>query len=70
MSNSCKAYKEQLIACLKQSPCMTIEGKTFQECLRSKEVESISDACYAARLSYNECRRGQLDMRKRMRGNM
>ncbi|ELR17701.1 uncharacterized protein ACA1_064880 [Acanthamoeba castellanii str. Neff] len=63
MASSCKSLKEELVACLKISPCMQDKEKTFHECLKSKDEDEIGTG-------YFECKRGQLDMRKRFKGNV
>lgn len=44
-------------------------GKDFHTCLRSLDEAEITSECARIRGLYSECKRSQLDMRKRFRGN-
>ncbi|KAG5190637.1 cytochrome c oxidase assembly protein PET191 [Tribonema minus] len=63
MSSDCKEHARALLACMQESKCMQGGGK-LRECLKTDEVHQ----CELQRRSYFECRRGQLDMRTRIRG--
>ena len=52
-----------LLECLADSDCIA-EGKTVKQCL---EVEQV---CKEFRTALFLCKRGQLDMRKRIKGNL
>ena len=56
---------EELEDCLRKCECAK-RGKDPMECLREKDVP---DACLDLQRGLFECRRGQLDMRRRLRGN-
>jgi hypothetical protein len=43
MASSCKSLKEELVACLKISPCMADKEKTFHECLKSKDEDELGN---------------------------
>jgi cytochrome c oxidase assembly factor 5 len=62
MANSCNAERELVLACLHESPCIA-EGRTVKECLDQDPV------CKEKRTALMNCKRGQLDMRKRIKGN-
>ena len=62
MASSCIAEREALLECLADSPC-TAAGRPIKECM-----ESDAD-CQLKRICLMECKRGQLDMRKRIKGN-
>ncbi len=69
MSSSCRAVADELAKCIRASPCMAEGGKRdFHECLKGNERE-ITPECTRVRQLYFECKRAQLDMRKRFRGN-
>jgi cytochrome c oxidase assembly factor 5 len=69
MSSSCKGMKEEVIACLKTSRCMVELNKTFQECLASNDEALVGD-CIRVKRGFAACKRGQLDMRRRFKGNV
>jgi cytochrome c oxidase assembly factor 5 len=73
MSSSCKGLQDDLAACLRESPCVAAppkgQGRDFHECLRASE-EEITSQCNRIRYLYFECKRQQLDMRRRFRGNV
>ena len=62
---ACKDAGQQLVLCMERAPCVA-QGRraTINECLAAGDVEG----CEALRRGYFECRRGQLDMRSRIRG--
>ena len=62
MASSCNEQRQALLACLADSPCMA-QGRSIQECMTE------DNSCKLIRMDYFLCKRGQLDMRKRMRGN-
>ena len=62
MANSCNAERELVLACLHESPCIA-EGRSVKECLEA-DAE-----CKEKRIMLMNCKRGQLDMRKRIKGN-
>ena len=63
MASSCNAQRLALIECLADSECIR-EGRTPKDCME------IDADCKALRGVYAACKRGQLDMRKRIKGNM
>ena len=65
MASSCSKQRDELMQCLVDSPCMKA-GNSIDEC--SKQPEP--DGCADRRFAFYMCKRGQLDMRKRIKGNM
>ncbi|KAF0852165.1 mitochondrial CIV assembly protein Coa5/Pet191 [Andalucia godoyi] len=65
MGKSCKGIRAELIACLIGTPCGQ-NGGSPKECLHGHPEAAA--ACDQLRKMYFECRRGNLDMRKRIRG--
>ena len=63
MASSCTKERESLLECLADSPCVAA-GRSVSECME------VDEACRARRMAYFACKRGQLDMRKRIKGNM
>ena len=61
----CRLAGQQLVLCMERAPCVT-QGRhaSISECLKAGDTEG----CEALRRGYFECRRGQLDMRSRIRG--
>mmetsp|Transcript_56927 Transcript_56927/g.127123 ORF Transcript_56927/g.127123 Transcript_56927/m.127123 type:complete len:87 (+) Transcript_56927:107-367(+) len=66
MASSCMAQRHALLECLADSPCIA-EGKSIKECM---ELEGAASGCKEFRTAFYLCKRGQLDMRKRIKGNM
>jgi len=62
MASSCKNEREMVLACLDESPCIAA-GRTIKDCL------DADPACRGMRIAHMLCKRGQLDMRKRIKGN-
>ena len=67
MGSSCKDLALSLVECLEKTPCMQNPSKTIRECL-AENAGGETDKCQVFRSAYFECKRGQLDMRKRIRG--
>ena len=61
MASSCSTERNELLACLVDSPCLKA-GRSIQECSELSEPEGCNDR----RTAYYLCKRGQLDMRKRI----
>ncbi|KAG8470601.1 hypothetical protein KFE25_009022 [Diacronema lutheri] len=66
MANSCVRLREQLLECLADSACIQ-GGKAMEECMAVRDEEG---GCLSKRLLYMQCKRGQLDMRNRFKGNV
>ncbi|KAG9288299.1 hypothetical protein G9A89_021330 [Geosiphon pyriformis] len=68
MPSSCKEIRQALVECLLESECVRLNRITPKECLQPENAHLISE-CQAIRRSLFECKRSQLDMRTRFRGN-
>lgn len=70
MVASCKDQLKQVAICLQRSPCVMIERHTPKECVNKPELaDELPDLCKAQLATFLECKRGIVDMRKRIRGN-
>jgi len=58
-----------LATCLQQSDCVMIHRNTPAACLRPPLKDTLPTQCLQLIRGYGECKRGQVDMRKRFRGN-
>lgn len=65
MSNSCKPDLKDMIKCMIETKCVK-SGKTIKECGADQQV---IETCNEFRLRYIRCKREQLNMRSRIRGN-
>ncbi|KAF0701598.1 Aste57867_7971 [Aphanomyces stellatus] len=65
MGKSCRDMAEALRDCMFTKECMADGTKTLKQCLALQEFKH---ECKEYRLAYFECKRGQLDMRQRIRG--
>ncbi|XP_059645191.1 uncharacterized protein LOC132286818 isoform X1 [Cornus florida] len=68
MAKSCKGLAMELAKCLSESHCVNVEKRPYRECAKEKSP-SISSECVGLRETYFNCKRGQVDMRARIRGN-
>ncbi|KAJ6717387.1 CYTOCHROME C OXIDASE ASSEMBLY FACTOR 5 [Salix purpurea] len=68
MSKSCKGLALELVKCLSESNCVKIENRPYKECAGEKSP-AIPSECVGLRETYFNCKRGQVDMRARIRGN-
>lgn len=62
---ACQNVREDLIECLILTECFK-NGGSFQACLKDK---SATPDCQGLRLAYFECKKAQVDARKRFRGS-
>ncbi|TKA52122.1 hypothetical protein B0A55_13132 [Friedmanniomyces simplex] len=69
MPASCKDIRAALALCLQNSDCVMVQRNTPADCLRSPLSATLPTQCQQLRHGYGECKRGQIDMRKRFRGN-
>lgn len=70
MSKSCKGLFSELVRCLSDSKCV-IEHPNKKTALRDcaqPDADGVEDSCKAIRVAYAQCRKAQLDMRRRIRG--
>ncbi|KZT36817.1 hypothetical protein SISSUDRAFT_969188, partial [Sistotremastrum suecicum HHB10207 ss-3] len=65
---SCDPLLASLKECLLNSDCVVKNGHLPSECFKSYP-EQLPDQCHSLRRALFNCKRGQLDMRKRFRGN-
>ncbi|XP_039020007.1 cytochrome c oxidase assembly factor 5-like [Hibiscus syriacus] len=65
---SCKGLAMELVKCLSESVCVKVEKRSFRECAGEKSP-SIPSECVGLGETYFNCKRGQVDMRARIRGN-
>ncbi|KAL7099511.1 hypothetical protein ACP275_09G088500 [Erythranthe tilingii] len=68
MAKSCKGLATELVKCLSESDCVKVENRPYRECAKEKSPQ-ISSECVGLRETYFNCKRGQVDMRARIRGN-
>ncbi|KAH3660560.1 hypothetical protein OGAPHI_007146 [Ogataea philodendri] len=69
-THSCKDQLKQVAICLQRSPCVMIERNKPKECLTNPELaKDLPELCKAQLATFLECKRGIVDMRKRIRGN-
>ena len=60
---------EALALCLQNSDCVLIHRHTPADCLRPPLNETLPTTCKQLKYGYAECKKGQIDMRKRFLGN-
>ncbi|KAJ1485133.1 cytochrome c oxidase assembly protein PET191 [Baffinella frigidus] len=65
MSNSCAKVKDKLMQCISTTECAE-RGGSAAECVKDP---ALPESCIVLRKMFFECKRGQLDMRNRIRGN-
>ncbi|KAJ2541877.1 Dephospho-CoA kinase (Dephosphocoenzyme A kinase) (COAE), partial [Coemansia sp. RSA 1933] len=66
---TCEGIRDEYIQCLLRSECVFIQRHSVKECITDKKLAAlVPDECNSLRHSLFECKRGLLDMRKRMRG--
>ena len=66
MASSCTENRQALLECLADSPCF-LSGKPIKECV---QLPVDASGCQELNRAWFECKRGQLDMRKRIKGNL
>jgi len=67
MSFSCAHLVASLKECLLRSDCVVKQGLLPSECIK-EHYDELPIECQAFRQAVFECKRSQLDMRKRFRG--
>ncbi|KAJ2661173.1 Dephospho-CoA kinase (Dephosphocoenzyme A kinase) (COAE) [Coemansia sp. RSA 1200] len=66
---TCEGIRDEYIQCLLRSECVFIKRHSVQDCIKNKDLAAlVPEECHSLRQSLFECKRGLLDMRKRMRG--
>ncbi|KAG8057442.1 hypothetical protein GUJ93_ZPchr0002g24427 [Zizania palustris] len=68
MAKSCKGLAMELVKCLSETDCVKVQKRPHKECAGEK-VPNITSECVGLRETYFNCKRGQVDMRARIRGN-
>ncbi|KAI3976166.1 hypothetical protein MKX01_024949 [Papaver californicum] len=68
MSKSCKGVAMELVKCLSETDCIKVENRSYKECAGEKCPSNLAK-CIGLRETYFNCKRGQVDMRARIRGN-
>ncbi|KAF2279795.1 uncharacterized protein EI97DRAFT_371459 [Westerdykella ornata] len=69
MPQSCKDIRAALAFCLQNSDCIMVERNKPGDCLRPPLKYTLPTQCQQLQKGYAECKKGQIDMRKRFRGN-
>ncbi|KYQ91588.1 hypothetical protein DLAC_07355 [Tieghemostelium lacteum] len=65
----CQSIKNSIVECIKNSECMA-SGKTFHECLKSKDLAQTDKDCSDLLYTYFKCKTDMFDTRSRFRGNV
>ncbi|RLN44563.1 hypothetical protein BBJ28_00012500 [Nothophytophthora sp. Chile5] len=68
MGKACRDMAEALRDCMVQQECMSDGKRTLKQCLHDRAYSHECKVGLEYRLAYFECKRGQLDMRTRIRG--
>ena len=69
MPSTCTDIRLALAQCLQGSDCVLIHRNTPAACLRAPLNATLPTTCQQLKRGYGDCKRGQIDMRKRFRGN-
>ena len=64
----CSGLREDLLACIKSSPCYQTMGMTPKECLDKKNYAFIDPKCPPLYYAFFECKRFAFDNRSRFKG--
>jgi cytochrome c oxidase assembly factor 5 len=59
----------EFLDCVESSACVRAHGHTLKQCASPTWTEHAPSECEVKRSNYFACRKGQLDMRARLRGN-
>ena len=65
MSKSCSGMLEELLKCVESTEC--VKSNSLKQCVKDSKL--FPSQCETAKQVYMSCKRGQLDMRSRLRGN-
>lgn len=68
MAKSCKGLAYELVQCLAESECVKVEHRSIREC-SAEQPPKVPSKCVGLRETYFNCKRGQVDMRTRIKGN-
>ncbi|KAJ5099754.1 Mitochondrial protein [Penicillium argentinense] len=69
MPGSCQELRDAVAQCLQNSDCIMVQRNKPADCLRSPNFETLSEQCQQLGKAFNQCKRNQIDMTKRFRGN-
>lgn len=70
MVSSCKDARDAVALCLQRSECVMLHRHTPKECYENPELnKTLPQPCYVHILRYIDCKRGQADRSRRLRGN-
>ncbi|KAK6335905.1 hypothetical protein TWF730_003279 [Orbilia blumenaviensis] len=69
MPSSCKELRSAVVECLRTSDCIAKQGYSPAECIRMPLKEQLPTQCQQLLHAYGECKRRNIDMRYRFRGN-
>uniref|UniRef100_A0A0N5B9R4 Cytochrome c oxidase assembly factor 5 n=1 Tax=Strongyloides papillosus TaxID=174720 RepID=A0A0N5B9R4_STREA len=64
---SCDKLRQELKRCIKESPCVQIDGRKAKDCLDARDG-SVPSRCYDLLSNFSDCKRSLVDMRSRFRG--
>lgn len=67
-NNDCQGVFFLLIDCVKTCPAVVEKGVSLRDAVNHSD-EHLTEDCRLLKRRYLNCRRGQLDMRSRIRGN-
>lgn len=65
MSKSCSGMLEEMLKCVEGTEC--VKKNSLKACV--KDGKLFPTQCELVKQVYDKCKRGQLDMRSRLRGN-
>ncbi|KAK6336242.1 hypothetical protein TWF696_001803 [Orbilia brochopaga] len=68
MPSSCKEIRAAVVECLRSSDCIA-QGNSPADCIRMPLKESLPTQCQQLLHAYGQCKRRNIDMRYRFRGN-
>lgn len=70
MTKACQALFENLHRCLSDSACVQNhpdKTKALRDCAAA-DAKGVEESCKAIRVAYSQCRKAQIDPRRRIRG--
>ncbi|KAK6540859.1 hypothetical protein TWF694_008242 [Orbilia ellipsospora] len=68
MPASCKELRSAVVECLRASDCVR-DGNAPGDCIRMPLKDTLPTQCQQLLHAYGECKRRNIDMRYRFRGN-
>lgn len=67
MSTSCSGLLDQLVRCVANSECVSRQGRSIKDCIQ--DAKGVPESCASVHATYVQCKKNQVDMRTRIRGN-